>query len=59
MAQGKQILKQKPLTPDTFSDPSYYRPVDFSKHIPWLKNFHQVQPPKGAEIQVRKEESSK
>jgi hypothetical protein len=51
--------KRNVLTPD-ISGSEYYRPqrkVDFSKHIVWLKKFHQIQPPAGATIEIRKEET--
>ena len=53
MEQKPQAVK--PLTPDTFADKGYYRPVDVAKYLPWLKDFKQHQPPADQKIEVREE----
>jgi hypothetical protein len=61
MAQDKQILKQKPITPSLLDEKyeKFHRPVDINKYLPWGrgKDFRVIQPPAGDELEVRKEET--
>jgi len=49
MESKQKDVKTKPLTPDFIN-----QPVDFRKHIPWLKTFKIFQPPRNHTIEVRK-----